>query len=111
MHHVLTKEQFKPLFSLTLLALAYLLLDNYFPGCMFKELTGLKCSFCGMTTATKDFFNGQFKASLTDNWLTLPTLVFFFVSVVGKHDTKTSKLFGLILLFSLIAFGIARNLI
>ena len=85
--------------------------------CLFREITGLKCPGCGITTFFMNMFRGDVKTAISANHslviaITLLGTVLIFVYVKNSWDIKKRwTLWCLYLsLFFLLSFGILRNL-
>ena len=85
--------------------------------CLFREITGLKCPGCGITTFFMNMFRGDIKTAISANpslVLVLPLLGAVLVSVYVRNSLnikeKWTLLFLYISLFLLLFFGILRNL-
>lgn len=56
--------------------------SGYFPGCLFRSLTGFTCPGCGSTRALHEILHGEFVTAFTLNpllLLAIPFLVFVFL--------------------------------
>ena len=113
----------KKLLVLAFLAVAAILLvflvdprgHNFFPPCVFHQLTGWNCPGCGATRATHDLLRGQLVQAVRDNALfvvALPMLaVFAAVSFFRrKSPAKISRHWLWILSLLAVGFGVWRNL-
>lgn len=85
--------------------------------CLFREITGLKCPGCGITTFFMNMFRGDIKTAISANpslVLVLPLLGAVLVSVYVRNSWNIKEKWTLwclyISLFLLLFFGILRNL-
>lgn len=85
--------------------------------CLFREITGLKCPGCGITTFFINMFRGDIKTSISANpslVIVLPLLGAVLVSVYVRNSWNIKEKWILwclyISLFLLLLFGILRNL-
>jgi len=85
--------------------------------CLFREITGLKCPGCGITTFFMNMFRGDVKTAISANpslVIVLPLLGAVLISVYVKNSWDIKKRWTLwclyLSLFFLLSFGILRNL-
>lgn len=85
--------------------------------CLFREITGLKCPGCGITTFFMNMFRGDIKTAISANpslVIVLPLLGAVLISVYIKNSWDIRKRWTLwclyLSLFFLLSFGILRNL-
>lgn len=85
--------------------------------CLFREITGLKCPGCGITTFFMNMFRGDIKTAISANSslvIVLPLLGAVLISVYVKNSWDIRKRWTLwclyLSLFFLLSFGILRNL-
>ena len=85
--------------------------------CLFREITGLKCPGCGITTFFMNMFRGDIKAAISANpslVIVLPLLGAVLVSVYVRNSWNIKEKWTLwclyISLFLLLFFSILRNL-
>lgn len=85
--------------------------------CLFREITGLKCPGCGITTFFMNMFRGDIKTAISANpslVIVLPLLGAVLISVYVKNSWDIKKRWTLwclyLSLFFLLSFGILRNL-
>lgn len=85
--------------------------------CLFREITGLKCPGCGITTFFMNMFRGDIKTAISANpslVIVLPLLGAVLISVYVKNSWDIRKRWTLwclyLSLFFLLSFGILRNL-
>jgi hypothetical protein len=96
--------------------------DTLYPRCQFHSLTGWHCPGCGTTRALHAAFNGRFAQAFAYN-----ALAFVVVPIVGwalarslwnwyrerspsDDRDRSAKLWTIVLVALLIAYGIARNI-
>ena len=86
--------------------------------CFFRELTGLKCSGCGMTHMFVHHFHLEFKEAFESNqaaFFLWPVIAFevLFVTYLGGNDRDVPK-WNLVIIYIIFAimmiFGIIRNI-
>jgi len=79
-----TERQGRLLFFLSLAAVTLWLAFGSWPGkrspllgapCIFKQVSGLPCAFCGGTRATRQILKGNFEKALYLNAIAFPTVV------------------------------------
>lgn len=85
--------------------------------CLFREITGLKCPGCGITTFFRNMFRGDVKTAISANpslVIVLPLLGAVLISVYARNSWDIKKRWTLwclyLSLFFLLSFGILRNL-
>lgn len=85
--------------------------------CLFREITGLKCPGCGITTFFMNMLRGDIKTAISANpslVIVLPLLWAVLISVYVKNSWDIKKRWTLwclyLSLFFLLSFGILRNL-
>ena len=88
---------------------------NFFPPCVFHQLTGWNCPGCGATRATHDLLHCQLVQAVRDNALfvgALPISIWFIaVSWARRMSPLKISLHWLWILSLLaVAFGVWRNL-
>jgi hypothetical protein len=93
---------------------------SFYPGCAFRELTGLNCPGCGSMRAAHQLLHGHLKAALHLNplmVLALPFIGAYFISagayhIMGKRMPRifVSPMWGWVLLGVVIAYWILRNI-
>ena len=99
----------------------YPLYREYFPKCMFHDLTGLYCPLCGIQRAVAALLHGDFSASLRNNMLfvlALPLFIYSFViacfSALATNYTKQKIFYSStsmkIALLIVVVFEILRNI-
>jgi hypothetical protein len=83
--------------------------------CPLRRLTGLLCSFCGMTHAWIYFWHGDFLRAMEENKLALP--LFFLTPVLALSIGATSfwtepriRKSGIGFMMMLLAYAVLRNL-
>ena len=68
---------------------------NFFPGCVFLKLTGLKCPGCGSQRAVHSLLHLDFAAAFRYNALLVLSLpVVFFLLVVEMLRTRCPRLYS-----------------
>jgi len=68
--------------------------ENFFPGCVFLKLTGLKCPGCGSQRAVHSLLHLDFAAAFRYNALLVVSLpVVFFLLVVEMLRTRRPHLY------------------
>lgn len=68
--------------------------ENFFPGCVFLKLTGLKCPGCGSQRAVHSLLHLDFAAAFRYNALLVVSLpVVFFLLVVEMLRTRRPRLY------------------
>jgi hypothetical protein len=92
----------------------------WFPGCRFRDATGLACPGCGGTRAVHAALNGRIAQSISLNVIAIPLLllaVYPFVRFAAKGifawnwwPLPRAKAFWIVLATIVIGFGIVRNL-
>ena len=92
---------------------------NYFPRCMFHEITGLQCPGCGSQRAFHSLLRGDFSAAWHYNALfvlELPLLVLLVAAwylrsrIPGLHRVVNSRSVILTILAIIILWTIFRNI-
>lgn len=97
--------------------------SNLFPPCIFYELTGIQCAGCGITRATHQILNFNFKEAFLLNPLIFLYIILFFLLLIRvvilkihKKDVinilkKELNKFLYVLLAITLTFMILRNII
>ena len=109
------------LLTTLLYSFIYPLYREYFPKCVFHDLTGLYCPLCGIQRAVAALLHGDFLAALRNNILfilALPSAIYSFVIVcfgaLAINHTKCKISYSLasmkVALFIVIVFEILRNI-
>lgn len=91
------------------------------PGCLFHQLTGIKCPGCGGTRAAQALLNGEPITAMHDNFFWLPTALILAQELLRRlccsEHFRTTRYFRYIYLPSLKLYAaavvfwfIARNL-
>ena len=65
--------------------------NNLFPPCIFYELTGFQCAGCGVTRATHQILNLNFKEAFFLNPLIFFYIILFFLALIRVIVLKIQK--------------------
>jgi len=87
--------------------------SSFYPGCMFKHLTGWSCPACGCLRASHQLLHGNISVAFHLNpfyIVLLPVLGWLGLSkLIGKRVTVPTNCYW-ILLIVVVLFGVLRNL-
>jgi hypothetical protein len=79
---------------LTLFISNYLLDNKFLTTCLFKRITGIPCSGCGMSRATTALLAGNIYQSLSFNLLCIPftllivlSVCWLFIDIINQRET------------------------
>lgn len=93
---------------------------NFFPQCIFFQITGFKCAGCGMTRAIHYLLNGDIKKAISYNIMIIPffcvisySLYRYIRYLIKDEEIVNTKLEFILKLFlaTLIIFIFVRNII
>jgi hypothetical protein len=109
------------LLTISLYYFIYPLYQQYFPKCIFHNLTGLYCPLCGTQRAVSSLLHGNILLALKDNLLVIAAVFFgiflfatFFFKPLNRKNIYYriiySALFLKAVLYIFVAFTILRNI-
>ena len=109
------------LLTISLYFFIYPLYQQYFPKCIFHNLTGLYCPLCGTQRAISSLLHGNILLATKDNLLVIAALTLFvFLSAAFFFKPRNRKninyriiyssTFLRAVLFVLVVFTIVRNI-
>ena len=79
--------------------------------CIFNKITNLYCPGCGMTRAINHIMHFRFKEALKSNFLVYLIPILIVMEIYGRKRNKDKKIFYIIILAIVLAFGVIRNFI
>jgi len=109
------------LLTISLYFFIYPLYEEYFPKCVFHNLTGFYCPLCGTQRAAAALLHGDILSALRNNILfvlALPLFIYYFLIVCfkassanhTKHEIFYSSTSMKVALLIVITFEILRNI-